>query len=110
MADVTRADLKESEDRIIHQMDRGFTGINTRLDELNGRVRKGEVAEAEHLTRIKNIEREVFERPVRHDHEPHDLEQAPLNVGSAKWIVGIVVGIVIGTYVVMTQVLGFMKP
>lgn len=51
--------------RLYETTDRGFAGINSRLDLLNGRIGKGEVSDAELRTRIVSLEHEVF-RERRH--------------------------------------------
>lgn len=43
-------------------MEKGFTGVHTRLDTQNGRIGKGEVRDAEHDVKIRNLEREIFRR------------------------------------------------
>lgn len=47
------------------QMQHGIGGVNARLDVLNGRVRKGEVVDAEHEIRLDNLERDGREKKPR---------------------------------------------
>ncbi len=63
MTDVTKDDLRDVRDTILTEMRDGFRGTNGRLDLLNGRVGRGEQGVARVDVRVKNLEREVFERP-----------------------------------------------
>jgi len=58
---VNKDDLHDVRDSLSNQMQLGFGGITARLDVLNGRVGKGEVADAELRTRIESVERDVRE-------------------------------------------------
>lgn len=51
--------------RLYETMDAGFKGIHDRLDAQNGRVGKGEVADAELRQRMTSLEKEVFSQPRR---------------------------------------------
>jgi hypothetical protein len=75
---VTKADLWDVRDHLSGQQQQGFRGINARLDMLNGRLRKAEVAIARHDQRLQSLEadqqaapgapgteRRVSERDVR---------------------------------------------
>jgi hypothetical protein len=42
MADITRDDLRELKEDVLEQIVGGFSGINRRLDDLNGRTRIAE--------------------------------------------------------------------
>lgn len=66
----SRAEFKAFTDRIYQQMDDGFTGVHDRLDVLNGRTGKGEVADAELRQRITGVEKEVFNEPRRRATDP----------------------------------------
>ena len=65
MADVTRDEFRELRDDLVERMSAGFTGVHSRLDVLNGRVGKGEVAIGETGVRLTNLERETFRAPGR---------------------------------------------
>jgi len=67
--DITRADIERMENRLTTLAKDGFDGVNSRLDVLNGRVGKGEVLTGEHRVRLENLERQVFTRQERHEHE-----------------------------------------
>jgi hypothetical protein len=62
MGDVTRDELRDLRNDIVGRMTDGFSGVHTRLDTLNGRTSKGEVAIAAADVRMTNLEREVFRR------------------------------------------------
>lgn len=53
--------------RLYQTMDAGFAGVHQRLDVLNGRTAKGEIADAELRSRVTNLEKEVFALPRRED-------------------------------------------
>lgn len=61
----SRAEFKAFTERVYEQMDDGFSGVHSRLDVLNGRTGKGEVADAELRQRITSVEKEVFDEPRR---------------------------------------------
>lgn len=58
----TREEFDRAHESLLDQMRVGFTGINTRLDALNGRIGKSEVAQGQADIKLKNLEREVFHR------------------------------------------------
>jgi hypothetical protein len=62
MTDSYREDLKGIRDEILDTLREGFRGVHARQDVTNGRVRAGEILTAEHSIRLKNIEREIFEK------------------------------------------------
>lgn len=73
MGDVTREEFRELRDDLVDRMTAGFTGVHQRLDVLNGRVGKGEVAIGETCVRLTNLERETFRAPgrrVERDEQP----------------------------------------
>lgn len=61
----SREEFKAFTERIYRQMDDGFGGVHERLDVLNGRTGKGEVADAELRQRVTSVEKEVFDGPRR---------------------------------------------
>lgn len=66
---------------------------NTHLRTLNGRVYKGEVADVEHQTKIRNLEREVFRRRAADREVPE--EQRAITKRDLKvvaWTLGAVTG------------------
>lgn len=72
--EVSRAALQEVLRDMRTELREGFDAVNTRLDELNGRTRKGEIVEAEHQQKIRNLERQVFT-----DNRGHELEKMLAN-------------------------------
>ena len=95
MADVTREELKELRDDLVSRMNdqmsrmtSGFTGTHARLDMINGRVGKGEVAMGVMDARMGNLERETFRSPGRRlDRDSSDLASTPITFGSLDWLV-----------------------
>lgn len=61
-------------ERLYQTMDAGFKGTHDRLDVLNGRTLRGEVAHAEIRTRVINLEHEIF-RSRRDDASPHGISK-----------------------------------
>lgn len=66
----SREEFKAFCERVYEQMDDGFSGTHGRLDTLNGRTAKGEVADAELRARVTSIEKEVFRGPRRRVNDP----------------------------------------
>jgi hypothetical protein len=66
MADVTREELRDLREDLVERLNTGFGGVHQRLDVLNGRTGKTEVAAAEASLRLTNVEREIFHRSRRH--------------------------------------------
>lgn len=64
-AEVTKADLWDVRDKVVEAMVDGFKGVHDRQDKTNGRVNEAHGDLREHGTKIRNLEREVFERPRR---------------------------------------------
>jgi hypothetical protein len=62
---LTRDEFKATMDRLYDTTDQGFKAMNERLDQLNGRTLKGEIADAELRTRVTSLEKELFSRPRR---------------------------------------------
>jgi len=58
----TREEFAAFTTRLYQQMDDGFTGVHSRLDTQNGRLTKGEVADAEIRVRVVSLEKEIFSR------------------------------------------------
>lgn len=81
MTDVTRDELRDLRDDLAERLSSGFHGVNTRLDTLNGRTAKSEAAIAAGDVRLRNLEREVFDRRRRRstdgDHEHAGDENRP---------------------------------
>jgi hypothetical protein len=50
-----RQDFQSFQERLDERLDRGFGGLNNRLDELNGRTRKNSEAIVSLDTRVENI-------------------------------------------------------
>jgi len=65
-----RAEFSAFTERVYDTMRDGFDGINRRLDLLNGRTGKTEVAAGKLDTRMRNVEHEVFRNPQRR-HSDH---------------------------------------
>jgi hypothetical protein len=66
---ANKEDLHDVRDMVLERVDTGFSAITARLDVLNGRVGKGEVANAVtdqrlgHMDqRIGNVEKDLFNR------------------------------------------------
>lgn len=53
---ITKEDLREAMRDMTAEMNRGFDGINDRLDELNGRTRKAENVIAVHDERWRRLD------------------------------------------------------
>jgi len=82
--DIHRVDLWNVRDELQKATQAGFerietalSGVNERLDAINGRVRNNEVASAQHNIQIKNLERELF-GPEHHkeDEKPAEDEKS----------------------------------
>lgn len=65
---------REEFDRLYTTIDEGFRGTHERLDVLNGRIGKGEVAFAVSDARLASVEQEVFTHPQR---RKIDVEEPP---------------------------------
>lgn len=61
----TREEFAAFSDRLYTQMDDGFAGVHSRLDELNGRTRTGEIETGKLGVRIEVIEKAKFDHPRR---------------------------------------------
>jgi hypothetical protein len=94
---VNKDDLHDVRDTLSEQMQLGFAGITARLDVLNGRVGKGEVADAVtdqrlgHVDqRLSAVEREILNRRVT-DKPPEASgdDQAALTRRDLKVTVGV---------------------
>lgn len=75
----TREEFDAFSDRLYHQMDDGFRGVHERLDRLNDRTGKGEVADAEVRTRMISLEKEIFRgrgRRLSDRTEPEETDDA----------------------------------
>ncbi len=93
---VNKDDLHDVRDVLSEQMQLGFTGISTRLDVLNGRVGKGEVADAVtdqrlgHVDqRLSAVEREILNRRVTDKTQESSDDQAALTRRDLKVTVGV---------------------
>jgi hypothetical protein len=71
----SRAEYTSFVERVYHTMEAGFEQINERLDVLNGRTGKGEIADAEIKARVVSLEKEVFQRPRRRAEDHDEFEQ-----------------------------------
>jgi hypothetical protein len=93
MGDVTRDELRDLREDLVERMSSGFAGVHSRLDVLNGRTGKGEVAVGEAAVRLAHLEHEVFRRRrgkgdgSHVDHGSHDLAAMPITFGSLDWLV-----------------------
>lgn len=97
---VDRTDLRALRDEIIEEMRAGFSGVYTRQDATNGRVRAGEILSAEHSIRLKNLERECFPHGGRRKVDPVDRPGGRITdrdvwivlgtLGAASSLIGIV--------------------
>ena len=90
MSDVTREELRDMREDLVERMTQGFQGVHSRLDVLNGRVGKSEVALGEAGVRMTNVERELFRRPLldgAKDAAPKDLASTPITFGTLDWLV-----------------------
>jgi hypothetical protein len=67
---VTKSDLWDLRDSLGRTLKEGFTGVYSRQDATNGRVRQGEIISAEHSIRLKNLERELFPEGGRRKDDP----------------------------------------
>lgn len=86
----SRAEYTAFVERVYHTIERGFEQINERLDTLNGRTLKGEVADAALTVRIQNLEKEVFrERRTGSDRRGSDGEIAPAPVSRREGAVAL---------------------
>jgi hypothetical protein len=54
---ATKEDLRFAQTTLLKQIETGFAGINTRLDQINGRVVKREVEAGQHDVRLGALER-----------------------------------------------------
>lgn len=66
----SREEFKAFVARVYEQIDDGFSGVHSRLDVLNGRTGRGEVADAELRQRITSVENELFNAPRRRATDP----------------------------------------
>jgi hypothetical protein len=103
MGDVTRDELRDLRDDIVGRMTDGFSGVHQRLDTLNGRTSKGEVAIAAADVRMANLEREVFRR-----HRTGGETVPALTLADLKWYLAVAGGSIGGTYWVL-HALGLLK-
>jgi hypothetical protein len=87
----SRAEFTAFCDRLYEQMDAGFNGVHERLDTLNGRTGKGEVADAELRARITSVEKEVFNEPRRRS---GDTPAPPLFTKREGALVALGIGVV----------------
>jgi len=62
MDSEVRAALKELRDAVVKEMREGFSGVHIRQDTTNGRINKLELEQARQDERLKNTQREVFNR------------------------------------------------
>lgn len=62
MGDMTKEDLRDTRDTILEQMRTGFKGVYDRQDKTNGRLLVAEKQGTEHEMKLRNLEREVFNR------------------------------------------------
>jgi hypothetical protein len=97
---VTKADLWDLRDSLGRTLKEGFTGVYSRQDATNGRVRQGEILSAEHSIRLKNLEREMFPEGGRRKTDP-DARPSLTTVTERD------VKLVIATLVSAFAVLGF---
>jgi hypothetical protein len=84
MNDVEGPNRSEME-RLYHTMDDGFRGVHSRLDQLNGRTLKGEIADAELRARIMIVENELAGHPNR---RTTDREQAARRLSGKDMALG----------------------
>ena len=63
---MTREELRDLRDDLVERMTAGFSGVHSRLDQLNHRTSKAEAVLAGGDVRMSNLEREVFHRASRH--------------------------------------------
>jgi hypothetical protein len=104
---ATKEDLRFAQTQLIDQLQRGFAGMNTRLDTLNGRVVKREVEAGQHDVRLGALERNCplhrsgdpvgadfrGRRATREDSRritERDVKIAAIAIGAAATVVGFV--------------------
>lgn len=104
MAEVTKADLRDLRDTIVEEMRLGFAGVHRRQDTTNGRVNEAEQDVARHDIRLKNVEREVFQRRATDGGDARDaaselkvaasqMRRAAGTLGTTKLIAAAVAGL-----------------
>jgi len=77
---LTREEFRGTMDRLYETTDQGFRTLTERLDTLNGRTLKGEIADAELRTRVVSLEKEVFSVPRRRREGAGEDPAAPTSV------------------------------
>lgn len=61
----SREEFTAFTERLYETMDRGFQGVHSRMDTLNGRTLKGEIDRENLRTRLVSVEKELFRHPNR---------------------------------------------
>lgn len=89
-----RAEFKAFTDRLYQTTDDGFRGVHDRLDVLNGRTQKGEVASAELRSRVVSLEKEIFRRRVTDGPDGGPGPAVPFFTKREKALVGLGVVVV----------------
>lgn len=103
MSELTKDDLRDVRDTLSEQLRDGFAGAHSRLDALNGRMGKSEVAIGQHHVRLANVEHQVFQRRRG---DPDDAD--PGDGGAAAHMIAERdVRLVLGTLAAATAVIGF---
>ena len=92
---------REEFERMYADMKDGFAGVHNRLDLLNGRVGKGEVAQENLRTRTVSLEKEMFhvDRAGRRDNDP-ETRQTTWNKREG-FMIGIGIGVLWGVLKVL---------
>jgi hypothetical protein len=86
---VTKSDLWDLRDSLGRTLKEGFAGVYARQDATNGRVRQGEIQDANHSVRLQNIERELFSNEGgRRKGDPSERTTTSVTERDVKLVIG----------------------
>jgi hypothetical protein len=83
---VKKEDLWRLETLLTEELKEGFAGVYQRQDKTNGRVNAAERDLTEHTVRLKNVERELFDRPRRSGPTPASQDGESAATGERRGI------------------------